>query len=119
MLLLRLQPGRRVSFRNRALAKNFDRSTETVAADVFALKTVIAQVLGRIHQLDPILAEAIEGGFEDAASVMRALGASARNGTDGNKVVRAIATIEALEAAALERSQVSDRVRPEVANDNR
>jgi hypothetical protein len=86
---------------------------------VFALKTVIAQVLGRIHQLDPILPEAIQGGFEDAASVMRALGASARKGTGANKVMRAITTIEALQAAALERSRVCDRLRPEVANDNR
>ena len=101
------------------MAKNFDRNVETVAADVFAVKAVIAQVLGRIHQLDPILAEAIEGGFEDAASVMRALGASGRKGTGANKVVRAIATIEALQAAALERSRVRNRVRPEVANGNR
>jgi hypothetical protein len=100
------------------LAKNFDRNAETVAADVFALKVVIAQVLGRIHQLDPILAEAIEGGFQDAASAMRALGTSARKGTGANRIVRVIATIESLQAATLERSQVRDPARSGVGHDN-
>jgi hypothetical protein len=101
------------------LAKEFDRNAETVAADVFAVKAVIAQVFGRIHQLDPILAEAIEGGFEDATSVMRALGASACKGTTRTRSSGRSLPIEALQAAALERSRVRDRVPPEVANDNR
>jgi hypothetical protein len=101
------------------LAKNSDRNAEAIAAVVFAVKVVIAQVLGRIRQLDPILAGAIDGGFEDAASAMRALGTSARKGTGANRIIRAIATIESLQAAALERSEVRNPVRPDIANDNR
>jgi hypothetical protein len=81
-----------------------------MAPELLAIKAVIAQVLNRIHQLDPILAEAIEGGFEDAISEVRALGTEARKSTGANKVLKAIATIESLQAAALDR-----RVRPGVA----
>jgi hypothetical protein len=88
------------------LAKNLDRNAEALAADVLAVKTVFGQVLGRIHELDPVLAEAIEGGFEDAASEIRALGTGTRKGTGPNQVVRAIATIEFLKAAALDRGRV-------------
>jgi hypothetical protein len=77
-----------------------DRNAAALTADMVAIKAVIAQVLGPIHQLDPILAEAIEGGFEDAASEVGALGLRARN-----QVVKAIATIESLQAAALDRSR--------------
>ena len=83
-----------------------DRKAEALTADIVAIKAVIAQILGRIHQLDPILAEAIEGGFEDAASEIRALGTRARKGTGANRVVRAIATIESLQAVALDRGRV-------------
>ena len=79
-----------------------DRNAEALTADIVAIKTVIAQVLGRIHQLDPILAEAIEGGFEDAQSEIRALGTRARKGGGAKQVVSAIATIESLRAAALD-----------------
>ena len=77
-----------------------DRNAGALAADIVAIKAVIAQVLGHIHQLDPVLAEAVEGGFEDAASEIRALGTRAGKGTGANQVVRAIATIESLQAAA-------------------
>ena len=84
-----------------------DWNVDALTADVVAIKAVIGHVLGRIHQLDPILAEAIEGGFEDAASEIRALGTRVRKGsTAANQVVRAIATIEFLKAAALDRGRV-------------
>jgi hypothetical protein len=82
-------------------------SPPPTALELLAIKAVIAQVLGRIHRLDPILAEAIECGFEDAISEVRALGTEARKGTGTNKVLKAIATIESLQEAALNR-----RVRP-------
>ena len=88
------------------------RNAAALTADIVAIKAVITQVLGRIHQLDPILAEAIEGGFEDAASEIRALGTRVRKGsTAANQVVRAIATIEFLQAAALDRSRDVPAVR--------
>jgi hypothetical protein len=45
---------------------NVERDDGTLAAEMLAVKTVIVHVLGRINQLDPVLAEAIQGGFEDA-----------------------------------------------------
>jgi hypothetical protein len=76
------------------------------------VKAVIGQVLGRVHQLDPILAEAIEGGLVDAASEIRALATRARKGTGATKVVRAIATIQSLHAAVLNRSH--NRIEPTI-----
>ena len=85
------------------MAKNL-RNAEALAADVLAVKTVFGQVLGRIHELDPVLAEAIEGGLEDAASEIRALATDARKGTGAKKFLSAIASIESLRAAVLSRS---------------
>ena len=98
------------------MAKNPDLNAEALAADVLAVKAVIGQVLGRIHELDPVLADAIDGGFEDAASEIRARAAGARKGTGAKKVVSAITTIESLWAAVLSRSVNHDQ--PTVANDN-
>jgi hypothetical protein len=95
-----------------------DRNAKALTADVVAIKAVIGHVLGRIHQLDPILADAIEAGFEDAAGEIRALGIRARKGTGANQVVRAIATIELLHAAMLDGRQSWIRVHPGGANDN-
>jgi hypothetical protein len=94
-----------------------DWNVDALTADVVAIKAVIGHVLGRIHQLDPILAEAIEGGFEDAAGEIRALGIRARS-EGANQVVRAIATIELLHAAMFDRRQSWIRVHPGGANDN-
>jgi hypothetical protein len=97
------------------LAKNLDRNAEALAADVLAVKVVIGQVPGRIHELDPVLAEAIEGGFADAANEIRARATEASKGTGAKRVVNAIATIESLRAAVLSRS--GSHVQRTVAND--
>jgi hypothetical protein len=90
-----------------------DRNVEIIAAEVLAVKTVIGQVLGRVHQLDPVLAEAIEGGLEDAAREIRALAARTRKGTGATKVVRAIETVESLQTAVLNRSH--NRIEPTIS----
>jgi hypothetical protein len=99
------------------LPKGADRNAEALAAEVFAVKAVVGQVLGRIHQLDPVLAEAIEGGLEDAKEVICATATRARKGTSASKVVKAIATLEFLREAVLTRSRIP--VRRVTANDNR
>ena len=38
---------------------------------MLAVKAVMVHVLGRINQLDPVLAEAIQSGFEDANDKIR------------------------------------------------
>jgi hypothetical protein len=98
------------------LAKRFDRNADTLASEVLAIKTVIGQVLGRVHQLDPVLAEAIEGGIEDAQKAISAAATMARKGTGAGTIVKAISTVESLRAAVLIRSRNPVRV---IANDNR
>jgi hypothetical protein len=98
------------------LAKRFDRNADTLASEVLAIKTVIGQVLGRVHQLDPVLAEAIEGGIEDAQKAISATATMARKGTGAGTIVKAISTVESLRAAVLTRSRNPVRV---IANDNR
>jgi hypothetical protein len=87
----------------------------TLAAEMLAVKTVIAHVLGRIDQLDPVLAEAVRAGFEDAANQIRKTGAKSR--TTSEQAIKAIAIIEALGAATF--SKIGDRDRSSVANDNK
>jgi hypothetical protein len=92
-----------------------ERNAEA-SADVVAIKAVIGHVLGRIYQLDPILAEAIEGGFGDAARDIRAMATEARKGTGAARFVRAIATVESLRTAVVGRPGNGGRW--VVANDN-
>ena len=99
------------------MAKRFDRNADALAAEVLAIKTVIGRVLGRVHQLDPVLAEAIEGGIEDAQEVIRATATAAGKGTDAGKIVKAISTVDSLRKAVLTRSRT--HVHSSVANDNR
>jgi hypothetical protein len=99
------------------LAKRFDRNADTLAPEVLAIKTVIGQVLGRVHQLDPVLSEAIEGGIEDAQSAIREAATRARKGTGAAAIVKAISTVESVREAVLTRSR--NPVRRVIANDNR
>ena len=99
------------------MAKRFDRNVNALAAEVLAIKTVIGQVLGRVHQLDPVLAAAIEGGIEDAQEVIRATATAAGKGTGAGKIVKAISTVDSLRKAVLTRSRT--HVHSSVANDNR
>jgi hypothetical protein len=71
---------------------------------------------GRVHQLDPILAEAIEGGIEDAQNAIRAAATRARKGTGAGTIVKAISTVESLREAVLTRSR--SPVRRVIANHN-
>ena len=99
------------------MAKRFDRNVNALAAEVLAIKTVIGQVLGRMHQLDPVLAEAIEGGIEDAQEVVRAGATRARKGTGAGTIVKAISTVDSIRKAVLTRSR--NHVHGVIANDNR
>jgi hypothetical protein len=97
------------------LTKRLDRNADALAAEVLAIKTVIGQVLGRVHQLDPVLAEAIEGGLDDAQEVIRAVATGARKGTGAGTTVKAISTVDSLRKAVLTRTR--SRVHGVVAND--
>jgi hypothetical protein len=89
----------------------------TLAAEMLAVKSVMAHVLGRINQLDPVLAEAIQGGFEDAEGKIRKTMAKSRQRVTPDQCVKALAVIEALRATTFCRAE--NRSRSSVANDNR
>jgi|ERR1700729_4183343 galactokinase len=94
-----------------------ERDARTLAAEMLAIKTVMAHVLGRIDQLDPVLAEAVQAGFEDAADQIRKTAAKSRTKVTSEQAIRALAVVEALRAATFRK--MGDRIRPSVANDNK
>jgi hypothetical protein len=99
------------------LAKSPETEPRTLAADMLAVRMVLAHVLGRIYQLDPILAEAIQAGFEDAVDKIRKTATKSRTRLTSHQVVEALAAVEALRAVLSNRSD--NRGHPSVANDNK
>jgi hypothetical protein len=99
------------------LAKGLETELRTLAADMLAVRMVLAHVLSRIYQLDPILAGAIQGGFEDAADKIRKTATKSRTRVTSHQVVEALAAVESLRAVLSDRSD--NRGHPSVANDNK
>jgi hypothetical protein len=97
------------------LAKSPETEPGTLAADILAVRTVLAHVLARIYRLDPILAEAIQDGFEDAVDKIRKTKSRAR--VTSHQLVEALAAVEALRAVLSNKSD--NRGHPSVANDNK
>jgi hypothetical protein len=83
---------------------------------MLAVRMVLGHMLGRIYQLDPILAEAIQDGFEDAVVKIRKTASKSRTRVTSHQVVEALAAVEALRAVLPNRSD--NRGHPSVANDN-
>jgi hypothetical protein len=88
---------------------------QILAAEMLAVKTVMAHVLGRINELDPILAQAIQSGFEDAVDSIRKAAARSRKRVAADQAAKAIAVVEAIRVA----SKTDSRIRTSVANDNK
>jgi hypothetical protein len=101
----------------RALVKSPETEPRTLAADMLAVRMVLAHVLGRIYQLDPILAEAIQAGFEDAVDKIRKTATKSRTRLTSHQVTEALAAVGALRAVLSNRSD--SRGHPSVANDNK
>jgi hypothetical protein len=101
----------------RALAKSLESEPRNLAADVLAVRMVLAHVLGRIYQLDPILAEAIHGGFEDAEGIIRKAVATSRKRATSDQAVKALAVVDALRAGIV--AKPDKWLRGSVANDNK
>jgi hypothetical protein len=99
------------------LTKSLESDGRTLAADVLAVRMVMAHVLRRIYQLDPMFAEAIQGGFEDAVDQIRKTAAKSRKRLTSQQTVEAVAAVGTIRAAM---SNMSDNgARPSVANDNK
>jgi hypothetical protein len=77
-----------------------DEQLKTLGADMFALKTLVPSLLSRIGQLDPILASAIERGFQDAIDQVEHVMAASRK-TERDRCTNALASIRRLHAAVL------------------
>jgi hypothetical protein len=101
----------------RALAKSLESESRNLAADVLAVRMVLAHVLGRIYQLDPILAEAIQGGFEDAEGIIQKAVATSHKRASSDQAVKALTVVDALRAAIVAKTDI--RFREPVANDNK
>jgi hypothetical protein len=83
---------------------------------MLAVRMVLAHVLGRIYRLDPILAEAIQDGFEDAVDKIRKTATKSHTRVTSHQLVEALAAVEALRAVLSNKSD--NRGHPSVANDN-
>jgi hypothetical protein len=92
------------------LAMSIERDDRTLAAELLAVKTVIAHVLGRINQLDPVLADAIQGGFGDAAAHISKMVTHSGKGASSERAAKAIAVVETLRAAMLETAKPYARI---------
>ena len=113
MSIVTARAGWRIVYTDAAMSVERER---TLAAEMLAVKSVMAHVLGRINQLDPVLAEAIQGGFEDAEGKIRKTMAKSRQRVTSDQGVKALAVIEVLRATTFRRAE--NRSRSSVANDN-
>jgi hypothetical protein len=101
----------------RSKQTNSEPQSNEVRAAAHTSGSTSSHPLGRIYQLDPILAEAIQGGFEDAVDKIRKTATKSRTRVTSHQVVEALAAVEALRAVLSNRSD--NRRHPSVANDNK
>jgi hypothetical protein len=83
------------------MADKADKQVKALAADMFALKQLLPSLLSRVGQLDPILASAIERGFQDAIGQVEHLLAATRSAEAEDRCTRALASIKKIRAAVL------------------
>ena len=74
---------------------------KTLGADIFALKMLLRSLLSRVGQLDPILASAIERGFEDAIDQVEQMKAASRKTETRDRCTNALASIRKLRTAVV------------------
>jgi hypothetical protein len=77
-----------------------DEQLKALGADMFALKQLLPCLLNRVGQLDPILASAIERGFDDATQQIEHLAAASRSTETEERCADALASIRRLRASA-------------------
>jgi Cu/Ag efflux protein CusF len=87
---------------------NVEREIRALAVEMLATKTVISHVLGRINQLDPVLAAAIQGGFRDATDEIKNIAAKSGKKTSSDRALKSLAIVEALRSAILANWQESN-----------
>jgi hypothetical protein len=65
-----------------------------IAAELLAVKTVMVHVLGRINQLDPVLAVAIQGAFGDATAHISKMVTHSGKGASSERAAAPAAMLE-------------------------
>jgi hypothetical protein len=83
--------------------------TKTVRAETLAIQAVLTNVLFQLKRLDPVLAEAIARGFDDAADQIESHATPGGRALPLEPVVRALAIIEDLRTASLGRNDDQHR----------
>jgi len=84
-----------------------DEQVGPLSAEIFALKLLLPNLLSRIGQLDPILASAIERGFQDTIQQVEHVMAASRSTEAIERCENALATIKRLRAAVV--TDISNR----------
>jgi hypothetical protein len=77
---------------------------KALGADMFAVQTLLRTLLSRVGQLDPILASAIERGFQDAIDQVEHVMATSRRTETRDRCTNALASIRRLRAAVFAES---------------
>jgi hypothetical protein len=83
--------------------------TKTVRAETLEIQAVLTNVLFQLKRLDPVLAEAIARGFDDAADQIESYATPGGRAVPLEPVVRALAIIEDLRTASLGRNDNQHR----------
>ena len=101
ILLCGVHTAFRPATRGMDFAMNDEEKVDALSSDVFALKMLLPGLLSRIGQLDPLLASAIEGGFQDTIHQLEHLMAASPSTESNDRCIKALATIRRLHAAVL------------------
>jgi len=78
-----------------------EKEGRTLGAEVLAVKTVMANILARIARLDPMLADAIRGGFGDASDKIRKMVSRSGKRESSDQAIKALAVVETLRASII------------------
>ena len=81
-----------------------DRDIRALDAKALALEMVFAHVFNRIGKLDPVLAAAIQQGFNDASHEMEELAIKSESAESSDRAVNALAIVEHLRVMTLANS---------------
>jgi hypothetical protein len=80
-----------------------ERESKASRAETIAIQAVLTNVLFQLKQLDPVLADAIARGFDNAANQIEDCAPRAGRTGASDPLVKALAIIEDLRTASLRR----------------
>ena len=81
--------------------KETAREIRSLSAEMIALNAVVTQVLNRVLQTNPKIADAISSGFDDAARFVEDMAIKAGKSVSPDHLVKALRVVEELRTATL------------------